>query len=62
MQTLNRELNAILQLPDIREQNAATGSSIIGGTPEQFAEYLKSEYVKFGKLVRETGIKTSVSP
>lgn len=62
VQTLNRELNAILQLPDIREQNAATGSSIIGGTPEQFAEYLKSEYVKFGKLVRETGIKTSVSP
>ncbi len=54
---LNREIAAILQTPDIQERFAAGGSTITGGTPEQFRDYLKSELAKFGKLVKETGIK-----
>ena len=57
---LNKELATILEMPDIREQHAATGSKINGGTPEQLRDYLQSEYVKFGKLVEETGIKASL--
>ena len=54
---LNKELLAVIRMPDIQERHANAGSVITGGTPEQFRDYLKSEYAKFGKLVKEAGIK-----
>jgi tripartite-type tricarboxylate transporter receptor subunit TctC len=54
---LNRELNAILGSPEEREFSRVEGSSIIGGPPEQFRDYLRREYAKYGKLVRDAGIK-----
>ena len=54
---LNRELAAILALPDIREKHAAAGAVITGGTPQEFHDYLRVEYAKFGKLIKEAGIK-----
>ena len=53
---LNKELNQILKLPDIQEKYAAGGAYVIGGTPEQFADYLKSEIAKFARVVREARI------
>lgn len=53
---LNSEFNAILKLPDIQQKNAEVGSDIVGGTPEYFGEYLKSETAKFGRIVREAKI------
>ncbi len=50
---LNREMAAVLALPAIREKIAAAGASIVGGTPEQFADYLKAEIAKFERIVRE---------
>jgi tripartite-type tricarboxylate transporter receptor subunit TctC len=58
IERLNREVNAVLQLPDIQERGAAMGSVITGGTPEWFQGYLKSELVKYGKLVKQAGIKS----
>jgi tripartite-type tricarboxylate transporter receptor subunit TctC len=43
----------VLALPAIREKIAAAGASIAGGTPEQFADYLKAEIAKFERIVRE---------
>ena len=57
IQRLNREINAILQLPDVREAARVEGSTIIGGTPEQFRRFLQSELAKYGKLVKAAGIK-----
>lgn len=54
---LSRELGAILQMPDIQERFAAGGSTIVGGTPQQFRDYVKSQLTKFSKLVKEAGIK-----
>ncbi len=54
---LNREINAVLQMPDVQEAARAEGSMITGGTPEQFREILKSELAKFGKLIKAAGIK-----
>ena len=53
---LNGELSAILKLPDIQERSAAVGAIIIGGAPEQFAAYLKSEIAKFARVVQEAKI------
>ena len=58
VQRLNQEINAVLQMRDIQERFAAGGSTVSGGTPEQFGEYLKSELTKFRKLVKEAGIKS----
>jgi tripartite-type tricarboxylate transporter receptor subunit TctC len=57
VQRLNGELAAVLQMPDIQERHAVAGSVIAGGTPEQFRDYLRAEYAKFGKLVKEAGIR-----
>lgn len=57
IQRLNAEFAAVLQMPDVKEAARAEGSTIVGGTPEQFRDFLKSEFAKFGKLVREAGIK-----
>lgn len=57
VERLNREVAAVLQLPDIQERSAAMGSVITGGTPEWFQDYLGAELVKYGKLVKQAGIK-----
>ncbi len=53
---LNSELNAILRLPDVMEKNASFGADAVGGTPEQFGDYLKSEIGKFARVVKEAKI------
>ena len=62
VQRLNSELSAVLQVPDIQERHTAAGSILIGGTPEQFRDYLRAEYAKFGKLVKAAGIKDAAGP
>lgn len=59
IERLNKELTAILQMSDIQERHAAAGSTVTGGTPEQFRDFLKLELAKFGKLMKEAGIKTA---
>ena len=54
---LNKEINAVLQLAEVREAARLEGSTVTGGTPEQFGDYLKAELAKFGKLVKAAGIK-----
>ena len=50
---LNGEINKILKMPDVRERLAALGADTVGGSPEQFRTYIKSEVAKFTKVVRE---------
>ena len=54
---LNRELNAILDEPQTQSRLLAMGSELLKSTPEEFAAHIKSEQEKWGKLVRDTGVK-----
>jgi tripartite-type tricarboxylate transporter receptor subunit TctC len=54
---LNREIVAILHLPDVVERLSAQGAEPVGSTPEEFAAYIKSETVKWAKVVRDSGAK-----
>jgi tripartite-type tricarboxylate transporter receptor subunit TctC len=54
---LNLELNAILDEPETQNRLLSMGAEILKSTPDQFAVYIKSEHAKWGKLVRETGVK-----
>lgn len=57
IQTLNRELLRAFNATDIREQAEATGTVIVGGKPEEFAAFIRQEIAKWGKIIREAGIK-----
>lgn len=52
---LNSEMRKILDQPDTRDRLLALGSQPVHGTPEQFGSYIKSEIVKWTKIVRESG-------
>jgi tripartite-type tricarboxylate transporter receptor subunit TctC len=58
IERLNKEVAVILRTPEMKESARAEGSTIDGGTPEQFRRFLQSEVAKFGKLVKEAGIRT----
>jgi tripartite-type tricarboxylate transporter receptor subunit TctC len=54
---LNAELNKAIATPDLKEKFAANGVDPLGGTPEQFGSYIRSESVRFGKVIKDAGIK-----
>ena len=54
---LNRELNAILALPEQREAIVSTASEVGGGTPEEFAELIRSETAKWAEVVKAAKIQ-----
>jgi tripartite-type tricarboxylate transporter receptor subunit TctC len=54
---LNAETVKAMNLPDIKSVVAAQGSEIIAGSPEQFADHIKSEIGRIGKIARTAGIK-----
>lgn len=54
---LNQAITGTLELPDVRASFIDTGSQPNGSTPEQFATHLRAEQARWGKLIREAGIK-----
>lgn len=54
---LNGEILRVLSSPDYRKHLAAGAIDPSGSTPEQFYEYIKSEIVKWAKVVKDSGAK-----
>ena len=54
---LNAELNAVLRITDMRERLLKQGFESSGGTPGEFAAYLRAEMEKWTKVVREARIR-----
>jgi tripartite-type tricarboxylate transporter receptor subunit TctC len=54
---LNADLNRALADPDLREQLVSKLYQPIGGTPEDFARVLRTEVERYGKIIRDVGIK-----
>jgi tripartite-type tricarboxylate transporter receptor subunit TctC len=57
VQKLNEALNRVLQMPDVRERLDALTLEPVGGSPQQFADYVRAEVVKWGAIVKQTGAK-----
>ena len=57
VQKLNAEVNKALTHPDIRSRLAAQGADILGGTPAEYATYLRSEMPRWAKAVKDSGAK-----
>jgi tripartite-type tricarboxylate transporter receptor subunit TctC len=54
---LHREIVKVVAMPDVRERLAALGFEPIAGTPQEFAERIKSEIGKWAEVIRAAGIK-----
>jgi len=54
---LNRELTAILGLPEVRDRLATLGAEPAPNTPEEFAAFVRAELAKYGKVVKASGAK-----
>jgi tripartite-type tricarboxylate transporter receptor subunit TctC len=56
---LNAELNRMTTKPAIVTRFQELGAEPMGGTPEQAAAYIQAEQDKWGKVIREAGIKAN---
>ncbi len=54
---LNQEINRAMALPDVKEKLNAAGLIIVTEPPEAFAQTIKSDYEKYGKLIRRIGLR-----
>jgi tripartite-type tricarboxylate transporter receptor subunit TctC len=54
---LNARVNAVLQHPQTKERLIAHGFEPTGGTPMEFARFIKSEIQTYAALVKSAGLK-----
>jgi tripartite-type tricarboxylate transporter receptor subunit TctC len=54
---LNREINVILKMEDVRTKLADAQVVPAGGTPEEFGHVIREESAKWAKVAKEAGIK-----
>ena len=54
---LNAEVNAILQMPDVRERLDTLGAEPMGGTPTDVAALIRTDLAKWAEVVKAANIK-----
>jgi len=52
---LNQEINNAIRQPDVSDKLSAAGLTVVTEPPEYFASFLKADYEKYGKLVKDIG-------
>jgi tripartite-type tricarboxylate transporter receptor subunit TctC len=57
IERLHAEIVKALALPDVKERLAGLGAVIVASSPEQFATYIRSEIVKWEKVVKISGAR-----
>ena len=53
---LNKELKSILADPKFKDKLIAQGADPMPGTPDQFAQFIKSEIERWRKLIAQSNI------
>jgi tripartite-type tricarboxylate transporter receptor subunit TctC len=53
----NKELVRILNLPAIRDRLEGMEFEIVAGSPEQFGQWIYAEIPRWGKVIKDTGLK-----
>jgi tripartite-type tricarboxylate transporter receptor subunit TctC len=53
----NREIVRILHTPEVRSKLEDMQFDLVAGSPEQFAQWIRSEIPRWGKVIKETGAR-----
>jgi tripartite-type tricarboxylate transporter receptor subunit TctC len=54
---LNKEINRIIALPEVKGRLDGLGLEVIGGSAESFGKTIASDVARWSAVVREAGIK-----
>ena len=54
---LNQEINRAMTAPEVKEKLLNIGLSVTAESPEAFAQTLKADYEKYGKLIKAIGFQ-----
>jgi len=54
---VNKDLHTVLDMPDMKEREAQLGYRFIGGPPERFATFIKTEIAKWDGLAKKGAFK-----
>jgi tripartite-type tricarboxylate transporter receptor subunit TctC len=54
---LNAEVNRVLQLPEVRQKMADGGATAVGGSIENFRAFVQADFIKWGQIVKDSGVK-----
>jgi tripartite-type tricarboxylate transporter receptor subunit TctC len=54
---LQRELKAVINLPEVKEKMVAQGQTPVGNTPEEFAANVRADLPKWEALIKASGAK-----
>ncbi|MBI4189744.1 MAG: tripartite tricarboxylate transporter substrate binding protein [Betaproteobacteria bacterium] len=54
---LNQEIVRVLKQPDVKEKFLNIGVEPVGGSPKEYAAYIKSDMAKMGKVIKDAGIR-----
>jgi tripartite-type tricarboxylate transporter receptor subunit TctC len=53
---LNTEIVKILQMPGVKDRLSNIGDEVVGSTPEKFGSFIKIEFAKYAKVIKDAGI------
>jgi tripartite-type tricarboxylate transporter receptor subunit TctC len=56
VEKLNRDLNAVLAMPDLRQKIEEQGADVIGGPPEVFTRHIAAEREKWSRVIKTASI------
>jgi tripartite-type tricarboxylate transporter receptor subunit TctC len=54
---VNRETVRVMNAPDMKDKFFAAGGDVVASTPDQFAATIQSELSKWGRVIKDAGIK-----
>ena len=55
---LHAEMTKVLKLPEVEKRLAAAGNDVVVTDPAQFGAFMKSEFAKWGRVIKEANIKS----
>jgi tripartite-type tricarboxylate transporter receptor subunit TctC len=56
LERLNREVDAVLRLPDVAERVRSFAAEPIGGSRAHYTKVIAEDWARWGQVVRETGV------
>ena len=54
---LNREINAVLKMPDVVKSMQAQGFELVGGRPEDFDKLIRDDSARWAPVIKRLGLK-----